>query len=124
MVAETQVLVQLTTPESYPLTPSVFPSVTHLRVMRTDMQRARPNSDIDGFLDLWLGKGYLNDGCFYEAPGFAGINIVVEGDDFINLVNSLVGLAGYVCVEFDKILLQALIDNETVDGTVVVNEVE
>lgn len=116
-----QTVIQLTTTEQYPLNGSLFPTITHCRVVEFKLETPRPINNKPGKINIWLAKGFLagTPEWFYEAPGLDGINIVIEEPE-LWLFGAINIDSGNLMPEVLKTISQYLIDKEYIDGTIVV----
>lgn len=114
-----EVVIELTTPEEYPINPDSFPVISHVRVVNFTYEIDRVAENKDGYVDVWVAKGYLGgpDVTFFEAPGLEGINYKIEGDELPDIVANITSIEDFE-VEVFKIISQFLIDNGHIDGNV------
>jgi len=84
-----EVLIALNTPEQ----PVEFmPPVTHMKLVRVDYEVSRPNDTKEGYLNLWYAKGFFVNGVFREAPGVAGVNLLLGFNGFTLLEQDLLNM--------------------------------
>lgn len=115
-----QTVIQLTTPEHYPINPDLFPTITHCRIVNVKIEMPRPIDDKAGKVTIWVAKGFLNGGdWFYEAPGLPGEEIVIDEPELWEFGSAII-VNGNVMPEFLKTVSQFLIDKGYVNGTVIV----
>lgn len=117
-----QVLIRLANVEQY-TDSEIFPDITHARIVNVKFEVARPFNNKEGFVDVWIAKGYLKNGIFYEAPGYPGVNIVIENEELILMMTQTV-LGSSLALEVFKILSQYLLDTDKLEGVLEIIEAE
>ncbi|RLC88900.1 MAG: hypothetical protein DRJ03_01275 [Chloroflexi bacterium] len=112
-------IIQLETVEEYPVHPDKYPTITHARMAFVKAEISRPYDQREGWITIWLAKGYLCSlGFFHEAPGFPGVEVNLQEADMMAIAQ-IPCEADSMMIQFTKIVLQYLIDTGYVSGTVV-----
>lgn len=111
-------VIQLATPEQYPINGELFPSITHIRICRDDSEFGRPSDNKLGYLKLWCAKCYMVDGILYEAPGLEGIYFEVFEPEALELAGYMPDPTQNIIDAKYKVICQYLIDKCIVEGTI------
>jgi hypothetical protein len=83
----------------------------------------RPNDDKNGYLNIWISKGYMESGKFRAAAGLAGLNFKIEEPEVFSFASTQIQ-AGDFMIEVMTCLCQYLISTGRISGTVIINEYE
>ena len=119
-----QVLIQLTTPEEYPVNPSPFPAIQYVKLVNFTFEISRPQDNKLGYINAWFAKGYLyGDGTsavdFYEAPGMEPDYLDFGDSDLTDLDAYVTGQGNKPSLEIARHICQLAIDKGHFAGTVV-----
>ena len=101
--------------------PDEYPTLTHARIVNIKTEVDRDEDSKDGWIEIWLAYGYMDTGIFYEARGIDGINVLFDKQAYIDFYDDYTVHETHTMQDFLYNLSQYCIDENKIDGTVVVN---